>query len=351
MLVPSSIVIVSPELMPREASVVPEARSSFGAGAGGHRVRLERCAGAGDGGRDRGAGDRIGLEAARVQHPGGRIARDVGLVLDRRRCLRRHEIVVELQHLRNAADGVPGRGVDRDAHEIIAGAVDQISALVELKIAGAGIIIDAVELRLIVGEADRLLDHEVAVAVDRHIGRDRRALDRSLHRVGGDGIDDDAAGRLLLRPGRGDQIGEARVGFLVARGLRVGDVAGNVLQRIGLRLQTGDGGSQRIENTHDIISDSDSERGAAGHKRAAAISSRNLSKRRAIAFGRFFNELRRRHGRAWYRCAGRRAKFAERRRSRCDVTACAAARLVNGKAAMVKSQQRRHEQRRKAHAF
>jgi hypothetical protein len=40
-----------------------------------------------------------------------------------------------------------------------------------------------------------------------------------------------------------------RVGFFVA-GLRVGDIAGNVLQRERLRLQTCHGGGQCIENTH-----------------------------------------------------------------------------------------------------
>ncbi|MGA7958996.1 MAG: hypothetical protein WCA26_18255, partial [Xanthobacteraceae bacterium] len=63
---------------------------------------------------------------------------------------------MKLQNLRNAALGIPSGSIDRDTHEIISGAVDQIAVVVELKIAGSGEIGDAGKDRLVIGEACRL---------------------------------------------------------------------------------------------------------------------------------------------------------------------------------------------------
>src|SRR5262249_471129 len=66
---------------------------------------------------------------------------------------------------------------------------------------------------------------------------------------------------------------EARVGALERGGLRVGDVAGDVLQRVGLRLQAGDRGGERVENTHDKVSSRGRRDGARGVRVVAAVSS------------------------------------------------------------------------------
>ncbi len=47
-----------------------------------------------------------------------------------------------------------------------------------------------------------------------------------------------------------DQVLEAGVGALVGGGLRVRDVAGDVLQREGLRLHAGHRGREGVEDTH-----------------------------------------------------------------------------------------------------
>ena len=51
-----------------------------------------------------------------------------------------------------------------------------------------------------------------------------------------------------------DQILEAGVDALVARGRGVRDVAGNVLQREGLRLQAANRSIECVEDTHNIVS-------------------------------------------------------------------------------------------------
>jgi len=110
--------------------------------------------------------------------------------------LRRHEAVVELQNRGRTAKRIAGDRIDRYAHQIITGTVDQIAVGVELEIAGARIVHDAAEHRLIVGEAGQLRHHEEAVAVDRHVGGDAFAGDRALHRIGGDRMGDHAVGVL-----------------------------------------------------------------------------------------------------------------------------------------------------------
>ena len=60
-----------------------------------------------------------------------------------------------------------------------------------------------------------------------------------------------------------DQILEGGVDALVAGGRGVRDVAGNVLQREGLRLQAADRGVQCVEDTHNIVSTFDP---AASHR-------------------------------------------------------------------------------------
>src|SRR5438552_1263354 len=107
---------------------------------------------------------------------------------------------------------------------------------------------------VVVAEAARLLHHEEAVAVDRHVGGDRRGLHVALHGVGLARCGGDAAGELIVDAGVRDQIEEAGVDPLEGGGLRVGDVAGNVFQRIGLRAQARNGRGESAEDTHDIFS-------------------------------------------------------------------------------------------------
>ncbi len=113
-----------------------------------------------------------------------RHGRKVGGILNRGGGLRRNEIVLELQHRRNVAERVAGLGIDRDAHQIVAGAVDQIAVGIDLEIAAAGIVGDAVERRHVVGDAGRLLHREEAVAVDRDVGA--RPSSRRDGALGGD---------------------------------------------------------------------------------------------------------------------------------------------------------------------
>src|SRR6202012_335500 len=79
-------------------------------------------------------------------------------------------------------------------------------------------------------------------------------LDGALHPVAGDRGGEHAARCLLAQRGLRDQRIEGGVGLLVADGLGVRDVAGNVLQRERLCLQTRHRGGQCIEDTHDITS-------------------------------------------------------------------------------------------------
>ena len=97
------------------------------------------------------------------------------------------------------------------------------------------------------GARGRLGDDEIAVAVDGHVGAHRFALDRALNAVGGDRACQHAAGGLRVGRGSRDQVLKTRVGLLEARGLRVRDIAGNVLQSERLRLQAPDGGRESIE--------------------------------------------------------------------------------------------------------
>jgi hypothetical protein len=94
---------------------------------------------------------------------GQRVAREVGAVIDLGGLLGRQKIVLKPQHLRRTARGVAGGQVDRHAFEIVAGAVDEIAALVELEVAATGVEVDAVEHRRTVGEGAGLLHREEAV--------------------------------------------------------------------------------------------------------------------------------------------------------------------------------------------
>ena len=86
--------------------------------------------------------------------------------------------------MRHAADQVAGGGIDRDAHQVVAGAIDQVAVLVGLEVAAAGVEIDAAEHRPVVDEVLRLLHHEEALAVDCHERADRGVLDVALYVVG-----------------------------------------------------------------------------------------------------------------------------------------------------------------------
>ena len=215
-----------------------------------------------------------GIEQLRAHHVdvggrGQRIARQVGAVVDLRGRLGGEEIILELQDLRHAADQVAGGGIDRDAHQEVAGAVDQVAALVGLEVAAAGVVVDAVEHRTVVGHGGGLLHHEEAFAVDRHEGADRGALNVALHRIGHARIGGDAAGELLGRLLVRDQVDEAGVDALERGGLRIGDVAGDVLERVGLRPHPRDRGGESTEDTHDLISNSCSGRPSVASRQGA----------------------------------------------------------------------------------
>ena len=125
--------------------------------------------------------------------------RKVGGVLNRRRGLRRNEIVLELQHLRHVAERVAGLRIDRDAHQVIAGAVDQVAVGIDLKIAAAGIVGDAVNTGALstvpVGFCTMKKPSPlIAMLVATRRGRDRALRGDGLLRIGGD-----AAGDLPVR--------------------------------------------------------------------------------------------------------------------------------------------------------
>src|SRR6476619_8526904 len=87
-----------------------------------------------------------------------RIAGEVGAIVDPGGLLRRQKVVLESENLRRTAGWVTGGRIDRHALQIIAGAVDEITALVELEVAAAGIAVDAVEHRRAVGDVAGLLN-------------------------------------------------------------------------------------------------------------------------------------------------------------------------------------------------
>ncbi len=184
--------------------------------------------------------EQFGAGDVRIVFVGQRIAREVRAIGHAGGGLRRQEIAAEFQHLRRAAHHVAGGRVDWNTFEVIARAVHEIAVLVQREVAATGVALDAVELRVVVAEAAGLLHGEETVAVDRHIGRDRRVLHVTAHGVGRTGIGDNAAGDLIAGAGIGDHIHEARVDALERRRLRVRDVAGNVFQCVRLRTHTRD---------------------------------------------------------------------------------------------------------------
>ena len=183
-----------------------------------------------------------------------RIAGEVGAIVDAGGFLRRQEVVLEFENLRRTAGRVAGGRVDRHALQIIAGAVDEIAALVDLEVATAGEAVDAVEHRRAIGEVAGLLHREKAVAVDRHEGRNRGRLHVALHRIGGAGLRGHAAGELRGAGSLRNEIEERGVDALERRGLRVGDVARDVFQRVGVGAETADRGGESAEDTHDMFS-------------------------------------------------------------------------------------------------
>ena len=172
-------------------------------------------------------------------------------------CLRRHEVVLELENLRNVAERVSGLGVDRHAHQIVAGAIDEIAVGVDLKIAAPGVVGDAGKDRYVIDGAGCFLHRKEPVAVDGHIGGDACCRDSALRGNGGARKRGHRSRNLPVRCGcLRDKIDEAGAYALVSGGLRVGDVAGDVLERKGLRLQTRHRSIESIEDTHNIVSNS-----------------------------------------------------------------------------------------------
>jgi len=100
-----------------------------------------------------------------------------------------------------------------------------------------------------------LLRREKAVAVNRHEGGDRRCRDGALRGNGGSRVGGDGARDLPVRGRRiRNQIDEGGAYAFVTRGLGIRDVAGDILEREGLRLQTRHGSIESIEDTHNIVS-------------------------------------------------------------------------------------------------
>ena len=183
---------------------------------------------------------------------GCRIGSEVGAILDLGRRLRRQEVVLEFEKLRHAARKVARFRIDRDTHQVVAGAVDQEAVLVGLEIAASRIEIAAVEGRTAVGEGRGLLHDEEAVAIDCHKRADRGRLEVALHRVGGASRRGDRAGQLLRGRIVRDEIEEARVLSLESGGLRVRDVAGDVFERERLCTKSRHRGGESAEDTHDL---------------------------------------------------------------------------------------------------
>src|SRR6266849_6084636 len=142
---------------------------------------------------------------------GQRIAGEVGAIIDLGGLLRRKEVILKFQDLRRAAGQVSRRRIDRNALEIIASAVDQKAALVELEVAAPGEAVDTVEHRQAIREWSRLLNRKEPGAVNRHEGRNRRRLHVALHGIGTARGGSHAAGKLLGQRGRWDEIDKTGV--------------------------------------------------------------------------------------------------------------------------------------------
>ena len=159
--------------------------------------------------------------------------------------LRRNKIVLELQDLRNVAGRVAGFGIDGYAHQVVAGAVDQVAVGIDLEIATAGVIGDAGEDRHVVDHGARLLHREEAVTVDCHVGGNRCRRDGALGGDRGLGEGGDAAGNLpARRRGVRNEILEAGADALVAGGRGVRDILcrlpADTLEKTRHRLLLGD---------------------------------------------------------------------------------------------------------------
>jgi hypothetical protein len=89
---------------------------------------------------------------------------------------------------------------------------------------------------------------------------DTGGLNIALHGVGLPGERDDAARGLARRTGAGDDVGKTRIDALEAGRLRVRDVARDVFEREGLRLQAADRSRHCTEDTHNSSSTSPAAR-------------------------------------------------------------------------------------------
>ena len=92
--------------------------------------------------------------------------------------------------------------------------------------------VDAPEQRLVAAESRRRLYDEIAIAVDRHVRRGLGSLDGALNVIRSAGVGDDPAGDLTRRHRiTREHVRETRIYAFVSRGLRVRDVARNILHR------------------------------------------------------------------------------------------------------------------------
>ena len=156
-----------------------------------------------------------------------------------------------LDHLRHRARDVARRGIDRQALEVVARAVDEVAVLVDVEVAAAGEVVGAGEDRVAVRLADARLDDEEAGAVERHDRcRSRTVLTSPCTVLVPRDCASTAPADLPLERRVGDQIEEVGLDALVAGGLAVRDVARDVLEREGLGAKPGHRSGKRPIDAH-----------------------------------------------------------------------------------------------------
>ena len=198
-----------------------------------------------------------GLKQFRFRNLGSfgrqRVACKVGAIVDFGRGLRRQEIVLELQQLGHAADQVAGGGIDWNAHQVIAGAVDEVAVLVGLEVAAPGVAVDAVEHRLLSTRSDGFSTTKkpsplIAMKVPIEAG-----LDVALHGVGHARTGGDVAGSCFdgLSSGiRSSKLVSTRLNAVVWELAMLPDTFSSAKDCARTRHR----GRESSEDTHDVFS-------------------------------------------------------------------------------------------------
>ena len=129
--------------------------------------------------------------------------------------------------------------LDVVAHQVIAGRIDEVAFRVGDERAVAG------EIEVAVG----IGDDEIAVALDGEVGGGRGADHRALQRVHVADARRDAAARRCGAADRVDNRRKLGLGVLVAGGVGVGDVLGNVRQPGRVAQHAGHGGAHQTHRS------------------------------------------------------------------------------------------------------